>query len=67
MSASNDNAELEAQKLAESVIRWFGFSDRRRIVWSTDYNQAARDLYERACRLAGRLPLPKDHRWDQPN
>lgn len=60
MSASNDNAEKEAQKLAESTIRWFGFSDRGRIFWGPGYNQAARDLYERACRVAGRLPLPKD-------
>ena len=60
MSASNDNTAHEAQQIAESVIRWFGFSDRRRILWGAEYNQAARDLYERACRLAGRLPLPKD-------
>ena len=57
---SNDNAEPEAQALAESIIRWFGFSDRKRVLWGDDYNQAARDLYERACKLAGRLPLPKD-------
>lgn len=60
MSAGNENAEHEAQQLAESIIRWFGFSDRKRIFWGADYNQAARDLYERACRLAGRLPLPAD-------
>ena len=47
-------------EMAESVIRWFGFSDRRRILWGADYNQAARDLYERACKHTGRIPLPKD-------
>jgi hypothetical protein len=60
VSAGNDNAGHDAQQLADSVIRWFGFSDRKRVLWGADYNQAARDLYERACALAGRLPLPKD-------
>lgn len=60
MSASNDNADSEAQRLADSAIGWFGFHDRRRIIFGDGYNQAARDLYERACRIAGRLPLPKD-------
>ena len=60
MSASNDNATADVQRLAESAIGWFGFHDRKRIIFGPDYNQAARDLYERACRVAGRLPLPKD-------
>ncbi len=60
MSASNDNADSDVQQLAESVIRWFGFADRKRIFWGPEFNQAARDLYERACRVAGRLPLPTD-------
>jgi hypothetical protein len=50
----------DANDLAESSVRWFGFSDRKRILWGVDYNQAARDLYERACKHVGRIPLPKD-------
>lgn len=60
MSAANSNADPAAQELAERVIRWFGFDDRRRVIWGPDYNQSARGLYEHACRVAGRIPIPAD-------
>jgi hypothetical protein len=50
----------QAEDVAERIVRWFGFDDRKRIFFGPDYNQTARDLYEAACAATGRTPLPKD-------
>lgn len=61
----NDNgmtreaAEAIAQKhvdLAHAVVRWFGFDRRQEITWGQHYNQAARDMYVKACELTGAVP-----------
>jgi hypothetical protein len=49
-------AERHAE-LARSIVGWFGFDRRKEIVWGSDYNQAARDIYEKACALIGVEPI----------
>lgn len=67
--AANDNgmtqeqAEAIAQMhvdLAHSVVRWFGFDRRREVTWGPDYNQVARDIYVKACKLIGSEPHPSE-------
>lgn len=60
MSMSQKQAEEIAQQhvdLARSVVGWFGFDRRKEIVWGPDYNQAARDIYVKACLLIGVDPI----------
>ncbi len=47
-------------ELARSVQRYFLLDDRRKILLGPDYNQAARDVYERACRYLGERPMTSE-------
>lgn len=65
---TQDEAEAIAKahvELAQSVVRWFGFDRRREVQWAPPgqpqhYNQAARDIYVKACRLIGVEPIPAE-------
>ena len=60
---TQEEAEAIAQEhadLAARVVRWFGFDRRTEVTWGPDYNQAARDVYVDACRLAGVEPIPAE-------
>lgn len=62
-SVTQEQAEALAQEhvnLAHSVVNWFGFNRRQEVTWGPDYNQAARDIYERACRIVGLPPHPAE-------
>jgi len=45
------------EELARSIQRYFFLDAKQQIVWGPDYNQAARDVYERACRYLGQEPI----------
>lgn len=47
----------EDKELARAVQRYFLLDARRQIIWGADYNQAARDVYERACLYLGEAPM----------
>ncbi len=56
---TQDEAEAIAQRhveLARSVAAWFGLARRKEVTWGPDYNQSARDLYVKACKLCGAVP-----------
>lgn len=60
---TQEEAEAIARRhveLAKSVVAWFGFDRRKEITWGPDYNQAARDLYVKACGLVGAEPRPAE-------
>lgn len=60
---TQEQAEALAQDhvdLAHAVVRWFGFDRRREVTWGPEYNQAARDIYEKACRVTGATPHPAE-------
>lgn len=48
------------EELARSIQRYFLLDERRKIIWGADYNQAARDVYERACRYLGEEPMTSE-------
>lgn len=67
MSNDNGMTQTEAEKIAQKhielasrVVAWFGFDRRDEVTWGPQYNQSARDLYERACALMSVTPHPAE-------